>query len=298
MAFNRGTAQLQPLFNIHREQTATLNPAMPSSNYTISDFNNTLSVTYRYQWIGVQDAPITQSMNWETMLDDKNLLIGAFLLNDKTGDIGNTAIYARLAYKIVLSQMDKRFLSIGLNAGGTRFRANLSKYAAEQGIALQDKAQILPDLSIGAYYSEGNRFYAGVSIPQLLGNSLVLNDKVSVKRPQHIYGMAGFYIDAPFLGNDAAFLEPTAWIRYIPTARSISFDLNVRAKISPSFWVGVGMNTVNKSLNIETGSVLSEAIGLENSQLKIGFGFAVPMGQYWTAYGMGGEVHLSYSWSR
>lgn len=296
------SAQLQPQFTIYREQTATLNPAMPSTNYLISDFGTTVSATGRYQWIGVNGAPQTRGLNWETVLDDNNILFGAHLLNDQTGQLGNTALYARFAYKLVLSDVDKRFISIGLNAGGMRQYANLSVIAAKENIVIPDKAQILPDVSFGIFYNEGNIFYVGASVPQLLSTSLTIEDVrnktyVLSKNPQHIYGIAGFYIDAPFLGNDAAFIEPTMWLRYIPTSKTIGIDLNVRAKVSQTFWFGAGFNAVSQALNIEVGSVLGEDIGLANGQVKIGLGYAVPLGSV-PSLGQTAEVHLSYSFGK
>lgn len=307
-------AQQQPLFTLYREQTGLLNPAMPGLNHIVSDLNNTISATYRNQWVIVPGAPTNQILNWETILDDKNLIVGAYLIQDKLGnaqkdlgEIKTTNAYLRLAYKIVFDESDKKFLSIGFNAGGSRYRTVLSTVAVAQGIVgLHDKTKIIPDLSMGVFYNHGNLFYAGVSAPQLLGNSLLLDGENSktfaLKRTRHIYGVAGFYIDAPFLGNDEAFLEPNMWIMYVPPTLSssqiLAINLNIRAKISQAFWTGLGYNSFAQTVNIETGSVLGESIGLSNGQLKIGFGFSVPVGIYWSGFGLGGDVFLSYSWSK
>jgi type IX secretion system PorP/SprF family membrane protein len=297
-------AQLQPLFTIYREQTATLNPAMPSTNYLISEFGTTVSVTGRYQWIGIEGAPVTQALNWETMFDNRNLLIGAHIVNDKTGAIGNTSLFARFAYKLVLNDVDKRFISIGFNVGGTNVYENLADVAAKENIitpTIPNKSTLIPDVSLGVFYNEGNRFYAGVSVPQLLGSSFDIdgpnNKTFSFQRTQHIYGIVGGYIDAPFFGNDAAFIEPTAWVRYIPSSKTLSYDLNVRTKISQTFWFGAGYNNTASTLNVELGSVLSDAIGLSDGQLKIGMGYAIPLGSL-INLGQTAEVHISYSWGK
>jgi type IX secretion system PorP/SprF family membrane protein len=304
-------AQQPPLFTLYREQTAFINPAMPSLNYIVSDFNNTISATYRKQWVSVEGAPTTQILNWETMLDEKNLLIGAYLLQDKVGDrrnqdlgeISSTNLYARVAYKIVLSEEDKRFLSIGLNAGAARYSTHLGFVAAKQGIVVDDKARIIPDLSMGVFYNHGKLFYAGVSVPQLLGNPIYLSPEtaktnLSLQRGQNFYAIGGCYLDAPFFGNDAAYLEPNAWVRYVPRATNpLTLALNLRAKISQAFWAGAGFDFYSRTLNIDTGSVLGESIGLSNGQLKIGFGFGIPLGKYWNYLSMGGDIHLSYSWA-
>ncbi len=289
-----------PLFTIYREQTAMINPAMPSTNYLISEYNNSISATYRYQWIGVEGAPITQVLNWECLPIDKNILVGAQLMNDKTGDIGLMGINGQFAYKMSLSRMDNRFLSIGLSAGIQYFHANLATIAAAENILVDNKRQFIPDLNIGAYYHHDKVFYVGISTPQLLGNRIFLNNSenqpLSIQKPREICAVGGMYFDAPFFGNDGAYLEPSIWLRYLPNYKQFSFDAHLRAKISASFWVGAGYNLGANTLNIETGSILSESIGLDAGQVKIGLGGGIPLGSRWTGLGPIGEIHVCYAW--
>jgi type IX secretion system PorP/SprF family membrane protein len=293
--------QISPLFSIYREQTATLNPAMPSTNYLISEYNNSIAATYRYQWIGVEGAPVTQVLNWECLPTDKNILIGAHITNDKTGEIGLTSVNGQFAYKIALSRTENRILSIGMSAGIQSYYENIGIYAAERNIPLENTRRTIFDLNMGAYYHHDNLFYVGVSTPQLLGNTIFLNatDKTSnysVQKARQIYAVGGMYIDAPFFGNDGAYLEPNIWLRYLTDARQLSLDVNLRAKVSSSFWFGAGYNLNAKTINIETGSVLSDAIGLDVGQLKIGMGFGIPIGTNVRSLGPIGEVHLCYAW--
>ena len=293
--------QLSPIFSVYREQTVTLNPAMPSINYLISEYNNSISATYHYQWLGIEGAPVTQVLNWEWLPTDKNILVGAHIVNDKTGAIGLTGINGQFAYKMPLSRTDNRYLCIGLSTGVQSFRTKLSDIAAAENIAVENTKKILMDLNMGVYYHHDNRFYAGISTPQILGNTIYMNDvdntkQFAFKKAQQIYAVGGMYIDAPFFGNDGAYLEPNIWMRYLPKSREFSIDVGLRARISNSFWVGSGYNFYANTLNIETGSVLGESIGLDAGQLKIGLGFSVPMGSRWTGLGPVGEVHLCYSW--
>ncbi len=297
-----------PLYTVYREQTATLNPAMPSTNFLINEYNNSISATYHYQWIGVEDAPVTQVLNWEWLPTDKNILVGAQVLNDKTGAIGLTGINGQFAYKIPLSRTENRLLSIGFSAGIQSNYARLGTYAAEANLAVADTRHSIMDLSVGAYYHHDNLFYAGISVPQLLGNRIFLNSndiarQFSIKKAREIHALGGMYFDAPFFGNDGAYLEPSIWLRYLPVSKNLSFDANCRAKISSTFWVGAGYNFANgvdnyptHTLTFETGSILSESIGLDAGQLKIGLGFGIPMGGLLTTLGPIGEVHVSYSW--
>jgi type IX secretion system PorP/SprF family membrane protein len=293
-----------PLYTIYREQTATINPAMPSTNYLISEYNNSVSATYHYQWLGVEGAPVTQDLNWEWLPTDKNVLVGAHLTNDKTGDIGLTGFSGQFAYKVSLSRTENRLLCVGLSAGVQSFRANLASVAAIENLGVENSNRTIFDLNMGAYYHHGKSFYVGISTPQLVGNTLVLSSSApkgqeyTVQKVGQVYAVGGMFIDAPFFGNDGAYLEPSVWMRYVPKSRDFSFDLNLRAKISNSFWVGTGYNLYANTLNIETGSILGESVGLQTGQVKIGLGFGIPMGTRWTGLGPIGEIHLCYAWGK
>ena len=291
-----------PLFTMYREQTAMINPAMPSTNYLISEYNNSISATYRYQWIGIEGAPITQVLNWECLPIDKNILVGAQLLNDKTGEIGLTGINGQFAYKMALSRMDNRFLSIGLSAGIQYFYANLATVGATENHILENKRQFIPDLNIGVYYHHDKEYYVGLSTQQVLNNRISLknaeNGQETLQQSRVIYAVGGMYFDAPYFGNDGAYLEPTVWLRYLPEYQNFSFDAYLRAKISSSFWVGAGYNLYANTLNIETGSILSESIGLNAGQLKISLGGSIPFGSKFPRLDPSGEVHICYSWGQ
>ena len=296
--------QQSPIFMMYRDQNSLLNPAMPSTNYLINEYNNSISATYHYQFIGVPDAPITQALTWECLPRDKNILIGVTLFNDKMGAIGTMGLRGQFAYKMELSKFENRILTIGLSGGAQRFRANLTDIAAERGITLGSedyKAHFLPDLNMGVFYNEGKVFYVGLSTSQLLNTTVQLRQTINasetIRKPREVYAMGGMYIDAPFFGNDGAYLEPAVWLRYVPNnPKALTFDVNLRAKISNSFWVGTGFNAFSRSLSIETGSILGESIGLDGSQVKIGLSFGFPISSTVTGFGPNGEVHLSYSW--
>jgi type IX secretion system PorP/SprF family membrane protein len=293
--------QMSPLFSIYREQTATINPAMPSQNYLVNNMNNSIGATYRYQWLGVEGAPVTQVLSYECLPINKNILVGGHIANDQTGDIGLMSVNGQFAYKMALSKTDSRFLSIGFSTGVQSYRANLAAVAALENSAVDNTKSTLVDLSMGIYYHQDKSFYAGISLPQILGNTIYLNttDKSlhpALQKSRQVFVVAGKYFNAPFFGNDVAYLEPNFWLRYLPDTHEVSLDLNVRAKISNSFWVGTGYNLSASTFNFETGSILGKTIGLDNSLLKIGMGFGIPMGGTFAGLGPIGEVHVSYSW--
>lgn len=299
------SAQQLPNFTIYRDQWNVINPAALSNNYIINELNFTVGGAYRRNWLNVNDAPQTQILNFEMVLDDRNAVFGAHVINDRTGKLGQTGFYGNYAYILDMGGRSDRALVIGLGAGLVQYGAKLSEIdfpdlANRPGI---DDNLMYPDFSLGAFFYEEDQYYLGVSIPQVFGldtRFVSENGRYDVKRLPHVYAVAGKYFDT-FLGNSTSFLETSGWLRYVPNA-PISVDLNARLQISELYWAGIGVGgafgqKLSGSVRLETGFVLGEQVRIENGQFKIGFAYDQPLVEPLPRYFGGAfEVHLLYSW--
>ena len=299
------SAQQLPNFTIYRDQWNVINPAALSNNYIINELNFTVGGAYRRNWLNVNDAPETQILNFEMVLEDRNAVFGAHVINDRTGKLGQTGFYANYAYILDMGGRTDRALVIGLGAGLVQYGAKLSEIdfpdlANRPGI---DDNLMYPDFSLGAFFYEEDQYYLGVSIPQVFGldtRFVAENGRYDVKRLPHVYAVAGKYFDS-FLGNSTSFLETSGWLRYVPNA-PISLDLNARLQISELYWAGLGFGTAfgqkfTGSARLETGFVLGEQVRIENGQFKIGLAYDQPLVSPLSRYFGGAfEVHLLYSW--
>jgi hypothetical protein len=164
-----------------------------------------------------------------------------------------------------------------------------------------------PDFALGAFFYEEDRYYLGLSVPQVFGldtRFTAENGRYDVKRLPHVYAVGGLYLDQPFgIGNSTSFLELSSWARYVPNA-PLSIDLNARYQISELYWAGIGTGLSigqekSASVRAETGFVFGEQVRLENGQFKLGIAYdqplVAPLGRY---FGGAFEVHLLYSWWR
>lgn len=302
------TAQQLPNFTIYRDQWNVINPAALSNNYIINEMNYTIGGSYRRNWLNVKDAPQTQILNFEMVWEDRNAVIGAHVINDRTGKLGQTGFYGNYAYILDMGGRTDRALVIGLGAGLVQYAAKLSEIDFPD---LSNRPSIndnlmYPDFSLGAFFYEEDNYYLGVSVPQVFGldtRFVSENGRYDVKRLPHIYAVAGKYINS-FLGNSTSFFELSGWARYVPNA-PFSLDVNGRWQISELYWVGLGMGVaagqeqLTGSVKVETGFVLGEQVRLENGQFKLGFAYEqpyiAPLGRY---FGGALEVHLLYSWWR
>ena len=299
-------AQQTPLFSVYRDQWAVLNPAALSNNYLLNDRTMSLSGGWHVQWWNMPQSPRTQTLAWEIVEEEQNSVIGAHIVNDQTGKIGQTGLYARYAYRINLGRRTAQSLLIGLSAGAVQYRAKLSEieFPDPSAAPAENRQNIKPDFGIGAFYHYDDRFYAGLSVPQAFGFlSTFENDEaaVSIRRVAHIYAVAGGYWSAPWLGNETSFIEPSVWLKYTPNS-ALNVDLNVRAQVSELVWAGTGANVgfgiqPGVALHFEAGLFFGDQVQLFDGQLKAGFAFDLPVTQGLSrAFGGSAEVHLGYAW--
>lgn len=164
-AFGTATAQQDAQYTQYMYNTITINPAYAGSRGVLS-----IAALHRSQWVGLDGAPTTQTLNLHTPLSQK-VGLGFSIVNDEIGNGTNQDTYfdASFSYTIPLSETDK--LSFGLKAGGHLLNLDFNKlrnYNGNQVIGSDgiDK-RFSPNFGAGIYYhNEG--FYAGLSVPNFL----------------------------------------------------------------------------------------------------------------------------------
>ena len=317
-------AQQLPVFTQYRDSWMQINPATLSNDYINYENNFIAGVSHRQQWTDpdIIGSPITSLAQFQYISADYNFLAGGYFINDQTGDIGSTGVYGNFAYQVPLGKgrIDQT-LSIGLSAGLVQYRVDLpAAIRGSSGAGMAFSETILyPDFGLGLYYLHDEKFYAGVSIPQLFGLDLTLRDREDpnnsfpLTKVRHYYALLGGYFDFDFFESESSFFEPSLWIRYVENL-PLSFDFNIRYKPSDHFWLGAGYGTgtiysgvqeqqiidtnlqaSKQVLHMEAGVVLLDFLE-EAAHLKIGFGYDVQLSQYLVNFGNSFEVHVIYSW--
>ena len=164
---------------------------------------------------------------------------------------------------------------------------------------MDDQGQIFPDVGLGVFYYklldgggflDESHFYAGVSVPQVIGLDLEFeNDegKFYTKRVQHFYGNIGLY-----KYFDEGYIQPSVWVKYAPNA-PLNVDFNLRYQLAGNFWLGAGGSTAGAA-HIEAGMVIGENLGFDNN-LKIGYGFDYSFSSFGPFAGGTHELNLSYT---
>lgn len=300
-------AQQLPAFTVYRDHWNVINPASISNNYLVNEWYFSAGASYRQQWWKSEGSPNTQVLNFEAVLPEYDRIVtGGHILRHQTGVIDHTGLYGQFAYRIELGRRTEQALVVGLNAGIVQYRADFTdiNFAEAEEIPIGRDLIYHPDFSLGAFYYHSDLFYAGISVPQVFGLNTTFRDtsdnQFNIQRIQHVYSVVGGYIPVSWFGTEASYIEPSAWIRYVPGS-PISLDANLRYQISDFYWIGLGAGSgtgaaFSARLHFETGMILGESLNIYSGQFKIGIGFDVPLGVYRSAFGNSAELNLIYSW--
>lgn len=301
--------QQLPLLTYYREHHALLNPATLYYEYYTSNSAHDLSagVSYRQQWVGVDNAPQTMTMRFEDILKEEQMVYGAALMRDDIGLTNLSGGYLRYGYFIPFDNYPGSFISGGLSVGAFQYRFDPSKSKTRDSndpLATTVNRQGLFDVSAGLFMNialkNDDVLYLGASVPQVVSLNFSTDTESALTHYKHYYFLIGYY---HFFGDASeaafrSFIEPSIWLRYVPNI-PLQMDANVRINLS-QFWFGGGL-AMSPVGGFKFDIMHSEAgirlpIGKESNILKIGYGFDITTNNASTRLGATHEINLVYSW--
>lgn len=165
VVFQSLVAQQDAQYTQYMFNTLSVNPAYAGSRGQLS-----FAGLYRSQWVGLDGAPETFTLNLHSPIRNSRLGYGVSIVNDNIGDgvVQETYLDAVLSYTIDVARDAK--LSFGLKAGGNMLSLDFNGLRNfDQEVVQQDNIdnQFNPNFGLGIYYHT-DKFYAGVSAPNVL----------------------------------------------------------------------------------------------------------------------------------
>lgn len=230
-------AQQDAQYTQYMYNTMSVNPAYAGSRGQLS-----IAALYRSQWVGLDGAPKTQTLNLHSPIRNSKLGYGISVVNDNIGDgvVQETYFDAVLSYTLDVSQEGK--LSFGLKAGGNLLNLDfegLRNFDNEpiQGNNIENRFS--PNVGLGIYYHT-NIFYAGISAPNLLESDYFDNSQRDANSVQFLsterinfYFITGYVID---LNYNTKF-KP-ALLTKVVSGAPIQLDLSASFLFNEKFSVG------------------------------------------------------------
>ncbi|SNZ02005.1 type IX secretion system membrane protein PorP/SprF [Flagellimonas pacifica] len=190
-------AQQDAQYTQYMYNTLSVNPAYAGSRGQL-----TFAGLYRSQWVGLDGAPETFTVNLHSPIRNSRLGYGISIVNDNIGDgvVQETYLDAVLSYTIDVSRDAK--LSFGLKAGGNMLNLDFNGLRNfDQEVVNQDNIdnKFSPNFGLGIYYHT-DKFYAGVSAPNVMETEYFDNgssDSVNFLAAERInfYLITGYVFD-------------------------------------------------------------------------------------------------------
>ena len=273
-------AQLEPLSDQYLLNTLAINPAYAGNREALS-----ISLLHRNQWTGFGGAPRTETLALHAPMRNEKVGLGILALHDRAGIASTKTFTGNFAYRI---RMGKGMMSLGLG-GGVSFLKNswnslVAVHPDDELLPTNTDSYILPDFSIGLYYST-DRLFFGFSLPMFLAhkfdpasNSFLLVNKVS----EYNYFVNGGSI----LNLSARWkILPSIMVRFQPASMPQA-DLNAHVIYQDRFRVGVSYRT-NKSL---IGLFMYQI----NNQLAVAYSYDMGLGNTGRYMGGSHEIMIRY----
>lgn len=192
-------AQQDAQYTQYMFNTMSVNPAYAGSRGQFS-----AAALYRSQWVGLDGAPETFTLNLHSPIRNSKLGYGISVVQDNIGDgvVSETYFDAVVSYTIDVSLEGK--LSFGLKAGGNLLNLDfngLRNFDVEPVNIDNIENKFSPNVGLGIYYHT-NKFYAGLSAPNLLQTEHFDNSRAEANAVQFLskerinfYFITGYVFD-------------------------------------------------------------------------------------------------------
>jgi len=228
-----GHAQQDAQYTQYMYNTISVNPAYAGSRGMFS-----IAALHRSQWVGLDGAPTTQTLNFHTPVSE-HVGLGLSVVNDEIGNGTNQDTYIDAAFSYTVKTSEEVKLSFGLKAGGHLFNVNFTKlrnYGAESNLPNIDN-KFSPNFGAGIYYHT-DRFYTGLSVPNFLqtehfDSSDSNSSSLIAQERMNLYLITGYVFDL----NPNVKFKPAALVKAVKGA-PLQVDLSANFLFNDKFSLG------------------------------------------------------------
>ena len=253
-------AQQQALITHYMYNGLIYNPAVSGTEKVFSVDLNT-----RRQWVGIKEAPITQTISAHSLLD-KTFGAGGFIFNQVTGPTRRTGLSISSAYHLDLSKtkFSDAKLSFGLAFSLSQFTVDrtqlITRINNDPAVEQSFNNLLSPDASFGLYYFAPN-YYMGFSALNLIQSKVDLlnSDPNTNTVVRNYYLTAGGNVE---IQKDIS-LSPSLLFQMI---ESLPYQIDVSL-------LGWYKEMVSFGISYRNNDAICGMLGYKNKTLRIGYSY-------------------------
>ncbi len=238
-----------------------INPAVAGSDEKIPVIG-----VVRRQWVGIKDAPVTQTVSSHAYVG-QNIGIGVGIYNDVTGPTRRTGINVSGARHIQINKEQDTWLSLGLGALFFQYSFDPSKLTFDQpddpAILAASYNKFTPDFCSGAFYYSKD-YYVGLSVQNMLQMKTNLFD-ITVRNDNNI--RRNYFLTAgyDFVINELYTFSPSFLVKATNGA-PVQADINAKLHIINRVWAGI---------SYRTSDALIPMIGFNSDRIYFGYTYDI-----------------------
>lgn len=254
-------AQIDPQFTQYMFNETFINPAYVGSRESIS-----ATLLYRNQWVGIEGSPKTQTFSIHAPLKNRHVGLGLSVINEEIGISHQLSFSAYFAYRILYPHSA---LSFGLGGGFSNHEERFSDVRTiipgDQQFMTDVNKSFLPNSSFGVYYYN-KKFYAGLSIPRLMQNKIIISSANSVVENKVNYKLWHYNLASGFVFDlkEDLKVKPSLLIKMVQNA-PVEIDVNLNFIFHDFLWLGAAYRS---------GDAVAALLGLQlNRQLMLGYSY-------------------------
>jgi type IX secretion system PorP/SprF family membrane protein len=210
--------------------TINVNPAYAGSRGALSFF-----ALHRTQWVGLDGAPITNTLSVNTPFNNSNLGLGISIVNDEIGPSTSNSISTDISYTIPVSESYK--LSFGVKGTANLFSIDANKLnpADQTDPQFQNiNNEFSPNIGAGVYL-HSHKAYLGFSVPGFIETDAYNDNDMAVYKEKINYYLIGGYV---FDLNPSIKFKPTFMTKLV-AGSPLQVDLSGNFMFNEKFILGL-----------------------------------------------------------
>lgn len=254
-----------------------------------------IRLTYRQQWVGVEDAPSLQTLNFHTRLTDK-MAVGAILFNDENGYHSQQGFLATYAYHINFGREDAmNQLSFGLSFMYSQNSINQTDFIIpDPGISqgVESTGYYNADFGLGYHYMDSFAYFTVKNL--LLTPRDLVNNRFESDNLRRYLLTLGYYLGR---GKSLQF-EPSVMLQFIEYTGETFADLNLKAYKNigekSQIWAALSYRQ-NFDSNLESFKMITPIIGINHKRFMFSYTYSSQIGDIVLENGGSHQVTLGYN---
>lgn len=227
------------------------------------------------QWVGIKDAPRTQSLAADMRLGEKSG-VGLFLYNDSNGYTKQQGARISFAHHLTLDRYEDEFLSFGISYNFNQFRLDVEEFidaGFDPGVT-NDRSTSNHNFDVGLLYRK-NSFYFSLNASNVINKDVYIFDPIyEPNKLRNFYAYTGYRYKKSRSSNME--IEPSLLYKIFESDGRSEADLNLKFRwydFEDYYYVGVTYRFLNDQIGRPL--YIAPLAGLKKSNFYFGYSYQI-----------------------